>query len=382
MRFLHCSDLHLGKRVHECTMIEEQRQMLDQLVSIAEQKAVDGVLLAGDLFDKAVPSIEAVQLLDGFFTSLSQRHLPVYCISGNHDSPERLSFGGRLLERSGVYLASVFHGEMYHLTLEDGFGPLHLYLLPFVKPSMVRPFFPDENITTYEEAVRSVLSHSALDPSARNVLVAHQFITNNGVEPSRCDSETLSIGGVDQVDASLFDAFDYVALGHLHGPQSIRRETVRYCGSPLKYSFSECRQKKSVTIVELREKGDVTLETVMITPLRELRELRGTLSALLDPDVVALGNPEDYLRVILTDEEPLYDPLSQLRQKYPNILRLDVENSRTAQGSVSATTQQIEEKSPEALFSAFYEMANGVPISPEEQAILETVIRQMGEENG
>lgn len=378
MRLLHCSDLHLGKRVHECSMTEEQRHILKQIASIAVAQQVDGIIIAGDLYDKLVPSIEAVGLLDEFLTSLWEQHLPVYLISGNHDSPERLSFGTQLLEQNDVYLAGVFTGKAQHLSLQDAYGALELYLLPFIKPAMVRSFYPEESIETYEDAVRVALSHSDIDPQKRNVLVAHQFVTNNGREPERSDSETLSVGALDQVDVSLFDGFDYVALGHIHGPQKIGRETVRYCGSPLKYSFSEWRHKKSVTIVELKEKGIVLLEQVPLQPIHDLREIRGTLSSLLQPEVVAQGDPQDYLRVILTDEIPPYDPLGQLRQVYPNLLRLDFERNEVAAMESITAAQDVEEKTIMELFSDFYEMANDRSMNEAERAVMEQIWKEQG----
>ena len=376
MRLLHCSDLHLGKRVHECSMTEEQRHILKQIASIAVAQQVDGIIIAGDLYDKLVPSIEAVGLLDEFLTSLWEQHLPVYLISGNHDSPERLSFGTQLLEQNDVYLAGVFTGKAQHLSLQDAYGALELYLLPFIKPAVVRSFYPEESIETYEDAVRVALSHSDIDPQKRNVLVAHQFVTNNGREPERSDSETLSVGALDQVDVSLFDGFDYVALGHIHGPQKIGRETVRYCGSPLKYSFSEWRHKKSVTIVELKEKGIVLLEQVSLQPIHDLREIRGTLSSLLQPEVVAQGDPQDYLRVILTDEIPPYDPLGQLRQVYPNLLRLDFERNEAAAMESITAAQDVEEKTIMELFSDFYEMANDRSMNEAERAVMEQIWKE------
>ena len=378
MRLLHCSDLHLGKRVHECSMTEEQRHILKQIASIAVAQQVDGIIIAGDLYDKLVPSIEAVGLLDEFLTSLWEQHLPVYLISGNHDSPERLSFGTQLLEQNDVYLAGVFTGKAQHLSLQDAYGALELYLLPFIKPAMVRSFYPEESIETYEDAVRVALSHSDIDPQKRNVLVAHQFVTNNGREPERSDSETLSVGALEQVDVSLFDGFDYVALGHIHGPQKIGRETVRYCGSPLKYSFSEWRHKKSVTIVELKEKGIVLLEQVPLQPIHDLREIRGTLSSLLQPEVVAQGDPQDYLRVILTDEIPPYDPLGQLRQVYPNLLRLDFERNEVAAMESITAAQDVEEKTIMELFSDFYEMANDRSMNEAERAVMEQIWKEQG----
>ena len=378
MRLLHCSDLHLGKRVHECSMTEEQRHILKQIASIAVAQQVDGIIIAGDLYDKLVPSIEAVGLLDEFLTSLWEQHLPVYLISGNHDSPERLSFGTQLVEQNDVYLAGVFTGKAQHLSLQDAYGALELYLLPFIKPAVVRSFYPEESIETYEDAVRVVLSHSDIDPQKRNVLVAHQFVTNNGREPERSDSETLSVGALDQVDVSLFDGFDYVALGHIHGPQKIGRETVRYCGSPLKYSFSEWRHKKSVTIVELKEKGIVSLEQIPLQPIHDLREIRGTLSSLLQPEVVAQGDPQDYLRVILTDEIPPYDPLGQLRQVYPNLLRLDFERNEAAAMESITAAQDVEEKTIMELFSDFYEMANDRSMNEAERAVMEQIWKEQG----
>lgn len=378
MRLLHCSDLHLGKRVHECSMTEEQRHILKQIASIAVAQQVDGIIIAGDLYDKLVPSIEAVGLLDEFLTSLWEQHLPVYLISGNHDSPERLSFGTQLLEQNDVYLAGVFTGKAQHLSLQDAYGALELYLLPFIKPAVVRSFYPEESIETYEDAVRVALSHSDIDPQKRNVLVAHQFVTNNGREPERSDSETLSVGALDQVDVSLFDGFDYVALGHIHGPQKIGRETVRYCGSPLKYSFSEWRHKKSVTIVELKEKGIVSLEQIPLQPIHDLREIRGTLSSLLQPEVVAQGDPQDYLRVILTDEIPPYDPLGQLRQVYPNLLRLDFERNEAAAMESITAAQDVEEKTIMELFSDFYEMANDRSMNEAERAVMEQIWKEQG----
>ena len=378
MRLLHCSDLHLGKRVHECSMTEEQRHILKQIASIAVAQQVDGIIIAGDLYDKLVPSIEAVGLLDEFLTSLWEQHLPVYLISGNHDSPERLSFGTQLLEQNDVYLAGVFTGKAQHLSLQDAYGALELYLLPFIKPAVVRSFYPEESIETYEDAVRVALSHSDIDPQKRNVLVAHQFVTNNGREPERSDSETLSVGALDQVDVSLFDGFDYVALGHIHGPQKIGRETVRYCGSPLKYSFSEWRHKKSVTIVELKEKGIVLLEQIPLQPIHDLREIRGTVSSLLQPEVVAQGDPQDYLRVILTDEIPPYDPLGQLRQVYPNLLRLDFERNEVAAMESITAAQDVEEKTIMELFSDFYEMANDRSMNEAERAVMEQIWKEQG----
>lgn len=287
-----------------------------------------------------------------------------------------------MLAENQIYLSPVFDGTLRKITLEDDYGSLFLYLMPFLKPAMVRPFYPDAAIETYEDAVRVVLEHSHIDPAARNVLMSHQFVTNNGAEPERCDSELLSIGGVDQVDARLFDSFDYVALGHIHGPQKVYRDTVRYCGSPLKYSFSEWRHKKSVTIVELKEKNQVELEMIPLIPLRDLRQIKGRLEDLLDPTVYTQGNPEDYLRVILTDEEQLYDPIGQLRHIYPNIMRLDLENRYTKKEDSSETAPDaVNLQSPLAMFAEFYEVANGVEMTAEEYSVMEKLMEEMAGES-
>lgn len=262
MKLIHLSDLHLGKRVNDFSMLEDQQYILAEILQIIDREKPDGVLIAGDVYDKSVPSAEAVALLDDFLVRLSKRELRIFVISGNHDSPERMAFGGRLMERSGVHLAPVYDGRVEPVVLTDEYGPVKLYLLPFVKPSHVRRCFPEREIATYTDAVAAAVEAMGVDTAVRNVLVTHQFVTG----AARCDSEELSVGGTDNVDASVFDPFDYVALGHIHGPQQVGRETVRYCGTPLKYSFSEAGHKKSVTVVELGAKGSVTIRTIPLKP--------------------------------------------------------------------------------------------------------------------
>ena len=276
MKFLHLADLHLGKRVNGFSMLEDQAHILRQILAILDDEQPDGVLIAGDVYDKSVPSVEAVGLLDGFLTELRARGVPVLLISGNHDSPERLAFGGRVMDSCGIHISPVYDGALAPVTLQDAFGPVHVWLLPFVKPAHVRRWFPDADIESYTDAVAEAVAHMAIDTAARNVLVTHQFVTGG----TRSGSEELSVGGTDNVDSGVFAPFDYVALGHLHGAQHIGRETIRYAGSPLKYSFSEARQHKSVTVVTLGEKGDVQVRTVALTPLRELREIRGSYDEL------------------------------------------------------------------------------------------------------
>ena len=327
MRFLHLSDLHLGKRVCEFSMLEDQRYILEEILTLLDETPVDGVLLAGDLYDKPVPPAEAVRLLDWFLTQLAARKLPVFAISGNHDSADRVAFGSALLADSRVYVSPVFTGAPQPIPLQDAHGTVDVYLLPFLKPAMVRHVWPDEPIESYNDALACVLRHCTPDPGHRSVLVAHQFVAG----AAACESEEPSVGGVDSVDAALFDAFDYVALGHLHSPQKVGRETLRYCGTPLKYSFSEAGQHKSATFVELGAKGEVHITTAPLTPRHDLRGLRGSYMELTDRRCYEGTAVDDYLYVTLTDEQDVPDALARLRVIYPNLMQLDYDNQRTRQ---------------------------------------------------
>ena len=310
MRFAHLSDLHLGKRVCEFSMLEDQKYILEQILALLDAHPVDGVLLAGDLYDKPVPPAEAVRLLDWFLTQLAARGLPVFAISGNHDSADRVAFGAALLETSRVYVSPVFSGAPQPICLADEHGPVDVYLLPFLKPASVRHVWPEEPIESYNDALACVLRHCTPDPGHRSLLVAHQFVAG----AAACESEEPSVGGLDCVDAALFDAFDYVALGHLHSPQKVGRDTLRYCGTPLKYSFSEAHQHKSITFVDLGEKGCVDISTVPLTPLHDLREVRGSYLELTDRRTYEGTATDDYLHITLTDEQDVPDALAGLRQ--------------------------------------------------------------------
>ena len=375
MRFLHLSDLHIGKRVNEYSMTEDQRFILRQILGLAEDTRPDAVLIAGDLYDRSVPPGEAVGLLDDFLTELCARGVPVFAVSGNHDSPERLEFGSRIMRKNGVVLAGAFRGRPDVAVLSDRFGPVHLYLLPFLKPASAAPFFGDEADTT-ENAVRCALHACRIDPAERNVLVAHQFVTDRGRQPQRCDSETLSLGGSDEVDVSAFGAFDYVALGHLHGPQHIGRPEVRYAGSPLKYSFSEARQKKSVTLAELGEKGKIEITPLPLTPLHDMREIRGPIGALTRPEIAAQGPADDYIRAVLTDGGEVADAVGRLRAVYPNLMRIDFEAAGTpaAEDSRSAASGDLAHRTPEDLFAEFYRKQHGRELPEPERAELEKAV--------
>ena len=409
MKLFHLSDLHLGKRVNEFSMLPDQDHILQQILSLADEEQPDAVLIAGDVYDKTVPPAEAVQLFDSFLCQLAKRRIQIFIISGNHDSAERIAFGGRLMEQSGVHVSPVYDGTASPVTLTDDHGPVDFYLLPFIKPAHVRRYFPEADITSYTAALQVAIAALPIDPNRRNVLITHQFVTG----ASRSDSEEISVGGTDNVDASVFAPFDYVALGHIHGPQNVTVQAdalsdadssaatalARYCGTPLKYSFSEAKHEKSVTVVELGEKAIrpadlsaqlslyseaqscVSLRTLPLTPLHDLREIRGTYMELTAKSFYEGTATDDYLHITLTDEEYIPDAMNKLRVIYPNLMKLDYDNTRTRSvGHVEAETR-IQTLSPLELFSQFYETQNGQPLSAEQEQIAQQLISQIWEEN-
>ena len=375
MKLIHLSDLHLGKRVNDFPMLEDQAYILDRVLEIAGEEQPDAVLIAGDVYDKTVPSAEAVALLDGFLVKLADRSLPVLLISGNHDSPERLTFANRLMEGRGVYIAPVYHGEVSPVTLEDDCGPVDFWLLPFLKPAHIRRFFPEEGVESFTDAMACAIRHMPLDPARRNVLVTHQFVTG----AARCESEELSVGGADNVDASVFAPFDYVALGHIHGPQNVGGARIRYCGTPLKYSFSEAGHQKSVTIVELGEKGSLEVRAVPLLPQRDMVELRGSFAQLKSPEFYGQVDRDAYVRVILTDENDIYDAMGQLRPVYPNLMALDYDNLRTRSGAVVLEEADVK-RDPLELFADFYQQQNHQPMSEEQRRYLTELLETIQEE--
>lgn len=375
MKLIHLSDLHIGKRVNEFSMLEDQKFILQQILEIIDRENADGVLIAGDVYDKPIPPAEAVALFDSFLTALAQREKPVFLISGNHDSAERLAFGAKLFARNGVYVSEVYHGAQQGVELQDAYGSVVIYLLPFVKPAMVRHAHPEAEIGSYQDAVSYAVSQMELDPQKRNVLLSHQFVT--GAE--RCESEEVSVGGLDQVAASIYSAFDYVALGHIHSPQNLGKK-LRYCGTPLKYSFSEAKHQKSVTVVELKEKGTVEISVISLKPLRDLREIRGTYLELTKRENYADTNTEDYIHAILTDEEDVPDALAKLRAIYPNIMRLSYDNRRTQESREVQAMEKVEEKSPLELFEEFYEVQNNDKMSTQQVEFVEKMIEKIWEE--
>ncbi len=378
MKLLHISDLHIGKRVNAFSMIEDQKYILRQILAIADSQQADGVMIAGDIYDKPVPSAEAVQLFDWFLTELADRGKQVYAVSGNHDSAERIAFGAQLMSGRGVYVSPVYQGETAMLTVHDAYGELCIYLLPFIKPAVVRHALEDAPgmegkalPESYQDAVALAVERMEVDCSRRNILIAHQFVTGAG----RCDSEDVSVGGVDNVDADLFDAFDYVALGHLHSPQRAGG-LGRYSGSPLKYSFSEAEQEKSVTVVELGGKGRIEITAVPLVPLHDLRRIRGTYLEVTARDFYRDMDTEDYVQITLTDEEDIPDGMEKLRIIYPNLMRLEYDNSRTRQNRLIERTEEIEQKSELELFAEFYELQNNQPMSDEQAAFVARLIEE------
>ena len=375
MKLIHLSDLHLGKRVNEFPMLEDQEYILWEILGIIREEKPDGVIIAGDVYDKTFPPADAVTLLDEFLVRLAGMDLEVFMISGNHDSAERVSFGRRLM-KGNMHLAPVFGRDIAPVVLKDDAGEVRIWMLPFVKPVDVRHAYPEEEIQDYTSALRAVISHMDIDPSVRNVLAAHQFVTG----AARSESEDIAVGGLDNVDASVFDPFDYVALGHIHGPQSVGRETIRYCGTPLKYSFSEIGHKKSVTVVELGEKGDTQIRTVPLVPKHDMREIRGTYDELTLKKTYEGTAVDDYLHVILTDEDDVPDALDRLRTIYPNIMKLDYDNTRTRTSSEVAAVDVMEKKSEIELFDQFYSMQNGQPLSDEQRTCAEELLEKLKEE--
>ena len=375
MKFIHLSDLHIGKRVNEVSMIEDQEFILSQIIGIIDSEHPDAVLIAGDVYDKSVPSAEAVTLLDDFLCRLAERNLPVLIISGNHDSPERLAFGGRLMEGSGIHVSPVYSSNVKSVTLSDEHGAVTFWLLPFVKPVHVKRCFPDEAIESYTDAIRAAIRHMGADFSDRNVLLTHQFVTG----AATCESEEISVGGSDNVDISVFDGFDYVALGHLHGPQNIGSNRVRYCGTPLKYSFSEAGHHKSVTVVELGEKGSLHLQTIPLNPRHDLREMRGAFAELTDKSFYQGTAVEDYLHIILTDEEDVPEAVGQLRVIYPNLMKLSYDNTRTRTNRVIDAAEDVKRKPPLELFEELYEIQNNQPMSEVQRAFARELIESIRE---
>ncbi|MBQ2738173.1 MAG: exonuclease SbcCD subunit D [Clostridia bacterium] len=374
MKILHTSDLHIGKRVNEFSMLDDQRHILNEILGVVKDERPDALIIAGDVYDKSIPSAEAVTLFDKFLLELSALALPTFIISGNHDSPERLGFASELIGGCGIHIHGVYEGALGHFTLTDRYGPVNFYTLPFVKPTHVRRYFPEADIESYTDAVRTALDGCPVRDDERNILVTHQFVTG----ASRTESEECSVGGTDNVDAEVFSRFDYVALGHIHRVQRAGGENIRYSGSPLKYSFSEAGDKKSVTVIELFEKGEISVREIGLTPLTDMAEIRGEYNEVISKSFYEGKDFRDaYLRVTLTDETDIPDAISRLRTVYKNIMLLQYDNTRTRYSSEIGAASDVEEKSPLTLFTELFEAQNGRAMTAQELACITKYIEEV-----
>ena len=377
MKIMHLSDLHIGKKVNEYSMLQDQIYILKEILRIIDDEKVETVIIAGDVYDRSLPPNEALELFDEFLYQLSSRNVNVFVISGNHDSPERISYGGRMMTENKIFLSPVYDGNVKPITLNDDYGEVNFYLLPFVRPADIRRYFPDENIENYTDTVKVAIDNMNVDFSERNILVTHQFVT--GAELS--ESEDIIVGGTDNVSGEVFDGFDYVALGHIHREQTVGKDNIRYCGTPLKYSFSEAKNIKSVTILDFNDKGNIEYSKIPLTPFRDMREIRGTYYELTLKSSYESTNTEDYLHITLTDEEDIPDAIGKLRSIYPNIMKLDYDNLRTRGSGTVDAIENIESKSPFELFADLFKQQNNQDMSEEQEEIMRNLIDKIWEEN-
>lgn len=374
MKILHLGDLHLGKRYQEYSFIEDQRYLLDQVLERVEQERPELVVIAGDVYDKSVPSEEAVKLFDDFLLRLLNRGLEVAVSSGNHDSAERLAFGNRYF-RENLHISSSYHGSLESFSMQDEYGELRVYMLPFVKPAMVRPYFPEEEIGSYTEAVRAALREVPRD-DIRKVLVAHQFVT--GAQKS--ESEEVNVGSLDNVDAEVFDAFDYVALGHIHRAQSVGRPGIRYCGTLLKYNISEANQQKSFCFAELREKGNLKITTLPVLPLHDMVRIEGMFQDIISREHLAACNPEDYTYIVLNDEQDVPHVMNRLRSHFKRVLGLAYNNARTKAERMDLERIHIEDKTPFELVGELFYKTNGQPMNAAQAKLIQDLIEDLWRE--
>jgi len=378
MKLFHLADLHLGKRVNGISMLEDQAYILKEVIMQVDIKKPEAVLLCGDIYDKPVPPEEAIHLFDQFLRDLSRRGVSTFVIAGNHDSAERLSFGSSLMEQANVYIADVFQGAPQPIRVQDHFGYVNVYMLPYLRPAMVRAVYPDAEINSYQDAVEHVIREMNIDSKERNVLMAHQFVAGSATS----DSEDLSVGGIDQISSTVFDVFDYTALGHLHRPQRAGAETIRYSGTPLKYSFSEKNDVKGMTIVELQKKGRaIRVSQYELKPLRDLREIRGTYNDITARPNYAGTNTNDYVHIVLTDEHEIPDVMNKLRTIYPNIMSLEYDNARTRENQVIDEAAHVDDKTPAELFEELYELQNNAAMTEDQKAYVKQVMETIWEEH-
>lgn len=382
MRLMHLSDLHLGKLVLEQSMIEDQKYIMEEIIRIVENNNVDVVMIAGDVYDRGIPSVEAVNLFSSFLTRLYKLGVKVMVIAGNHDSRDRLVFGNELFVDNGIYIEGVFNGNLKKQVMRDDYGNLNIYMLPFVKPADVRKWYPDFEITSYNDAIKCIIDNADINQDERNIIMVHQFVTASGIDLVRSDSEVISLGGIDNVDVNNFLEFDYVAMGHIHGPQKLIRDTVRYAGSPLKYSFSEVNHKKSVPIIDFKAKNDIKIELVPLEPLRDMRIIKGPIDRLLDKDIYSIGDVNDYINAIITDLDYVVDAIGKLRAVYKNLLKLEYDNKRYSIDNLgkSSASGDIANKAPLDLFLEFYEKQNNIELGDDLKILVSKVIEEVLDE--
>lgn len=378
MKFFHISDLHIGKKLREMDISKDQEHILQQIIDKTDEHRPDAVLIAGDIYDRSVPPANALNLFNDFITDLERRDVKVFIISGNHDSPDRLQFGKAILKKNHVYIAGTFDGKLQKIKLTDEYKDINIYMLPFIKPSTVSAFYEDEIVDSYDKAFRLVVENAEINKEDRNVLISHQFVTYGSSEPETSESESIRIGGLDNIDVSAYDPFDYVALGHIHRPQKVGRETIRYCGAPLKYSFSETSSEKSITMVEIKEKNDINISKIPLTPLKEMRVIEDNLENLLHQSKYTKYS-KDYVYAIVTDEEDLFDPIGQLRAVYENLLLLEIKNTKSQFINENIEySADIKEKDPFELFKNFYYIQNNEEINETQEKILGDIFLELG----
>lgn len=383
MKFLHLADLHLGKILQEQSLIEDQEYMLNQIIEIIEKENTDAVLISGDVYDRSVPPAEAVNLLDCFLkTLIKEIKIKVFMIAGNHDSKDRLAFGSKIFEDEGLYIESKYNGDLRKVELQDEYGKLYIYMLPFVKPIEVKQFFEDDLENNYNVAINKIISKEKINVEERNIILVHQFVTAGMVEPERTESEVLSLGGIENVDVSNFNDFDYVAIGHVHRPQKIGRNTARYAGTMLKYSFSEINHNKTIPIIELKDKGDININLVQLNPLRDMREIKGPIEELIKQENYECGNTNDYIKAVITNEEPVYDAIGQIRRIYPNTLKLEIRNSKTISNveEQNINLENVKKKTELELFADFYKAQNNADLDEKRTEIIKNIISEVKHE--
>ncbi len=375
MKLLHLADLHIGKIIYEQSLLEDQKYMLKEIIKIIEREKIEVLLLSGDIYDRSVPPAEAVDVLSEFLNTLIKiLKIKVFIISGNHDSKERLNFGSKIFENDGLYIQTNYEGKIKQIELNS---QINIYMLPFVKPVEVKQYFQNEKIDTYNDAIELIIKNEKIDKNKINILMVHQFVTANNKNPETCESEIINVGGIENVDAANFNQFDYVALGHIHGPQKISKDTIRYAGTMLKYSFSEVNHNKSAVLIDVKSKNNITYKLLPLEPIRDMRVIKGPIEELLKEGNYKETNTQDYIKAIITNEEAIYDAIGQIRKVYPNTLSLEIANIKTAAQNMNLEKiEDLKQKDEFELFDDFYEFQNNIKLDEEQKEIVKQVIKQ------